>query len=272
MTDLARIRDDLAEEQQVLDRIVSGLTPDQWAAPTPSEGWTVADQIGHLTYFDGAAAQAITEPEAFAASIDELVRGGVDIDALTLHRGLAPPELLDAWRRNRARLAEAATGLDEGARVAWYGPSMSARSFLTARLMEVWAHGQDVVDAVGAHRDSSDRLAHIARLGVITRGWSYVNRGLPAPGGEVGVDLVAPSGERWQFGPTDAPDRISGPAVDFCLVVTQRRNVEDTRLVVEGEAARDWMSRAQAFAGPATDGPAPAGGPGRATAPGPGAG
>jgi uncharacterized protein (TIGR03084 family) len=262
VTDLTRIREDLTEEQRVLDRIVSGLTADQWALPTPSEGWSVADQIGHLAYFDGAAALAITEPDRFAASIDEFLREGADIDALTLHRHLAPPQLLDAWRADRELLARAAAGLDEGTRVAWYGPSMSARSFLTARLMEVWAHGHDVVEAVGAHRDSTDRLAHIARLGYVTRGWSYANRGLGIPDDEVGVDLVAPSGDRWQFGPPGASDRITGPAVDFCLVVTQRRNVADTQLVVTGKAARDWMERAQAFAGPATDGPGPRAGAG----------
>jgi uncharacterized protein (TIGR03084 family) len=260
MTDLARIRDDLAREQQVLDRIVSDLSEDQWVLPTPSEGWTISDQIGHLTYFDGAAATAISDPDRFTVSIDELLSEGPHVDAITLHRDLKPPQLLAAWRGNRALLAEASSHLDERARIAWYGPSMSARSFLSARLMEVWAHGQDVVDAVGAGREDSDRLAHVARLGFVTRGWSYANRGLEMPVGEVSVELVAPSGELWRYGPSDATGRITGPAVDFCLVVTQRRNVADTRLTVEGEAARDWMSKAQAFAGPATEGPTAAAG------------
>ncbi len=50
---------------------------------------------------------------------------------------------------------------------------------------------------------------------------------------------------------------VRGPLVDFCLVVTQRRRVADTDLVVTGDAATGWMARAQAFAGPPTDGPAP---------------
>jgi uncharacterized protein (TIGR03084 family) len=132
---------------------------------------------------------------------------------------------------------------------------MGAKSFVTARLMETWAHGQDVADALGAERPATDRLRHIAQLGVITRGWTYVNRGVEPPAGDVRVELAAPSGEVWTWGPEDAAGRVTGPALDFCLVVTQRRHVDDTVLLVEGAVARDWLEKAQAFAGPPTDGP-----------------
>ena len=257
MTDVAEIAADLAAEQQALDDVVAGLADEQWARPTPSPRWTVADQIGHLTYFDGAAVTAITDPDAFKASIPELL---ADPDGTTLHRHLQPGELLAAWRGNRRRLEEVALGLEAGQRVPWYGPSMSARSFLTARLMETWAHGQDVVDAVGASRAVTDRLRHVCQIGFITRGWTYANRGEEQPPGDVRLKLTSPSGAVWRWGPDDAPEVVRGPALDFCLVVTQRRHVDDTALEVEGAAARDWMEKAQAFAGPATTGPKPGGG------------
>lgn len=257
MTDLPQIIADVRAEQDSLDAIVAALADDQWRLPTPSRGWSVADQIGHLTYFDGTAALAIEDEAAFRASLDELLASLDAAGELTLHRHLSPPELLEAWRANRARLANAAATLSEGARVIWYGPSMSARSFLTARLMECWAHGQDVVDAVGAERPATDRLQHIAQLGFITRGWSYANRSLESPPGEVCLELTAPSGAVWRFGPVGAESVVTGPAEDFCLVVTQRRHVDDTALQVHGDPARDWLQKAQAFAGPATDGPAP---------------
>ena len=137
---------------------------------------------------------------------------------------------------------------------------MGLRSFLTARLMECWAHGQDVVDAVdvsGTRRPATDRLRHVAQLGVITRGWSYRVRGRDVPEGEVRVELAAPSGAMWTWGDPSATERLSGPAADFCLVVTQRRHVADTALVTTGAAAREWLEIAQAFAGAATRGPAP---------------
>jgi uncharacterized protein (TIGR03084 family) len=259
VTDVREVAADLVAEQAALDAVVADLSDEQWRLPTPSPGWTVADQIGHLTYFDGTAALAVTDPEAFTASIAEIVAAPDGGAELTLHRHLAPAELLAAWRDGRERLAAVAATLEDGDRIPWYGPSMGAKSFLTARLMECWAHGQDVVDAVGAHREPTDRLRHIARLGVLTRGWSYLNRGQEPPEAPVRVELTSPSGEAWAYGPEDAAERITGPAEDFCLVVTQRRHVDDTSLTVTGDAARDWMEKAQAFAGGATDGPAPGG-------------
>jgi uncharacterized protein (TIGR03084 family) len=262
MTDVHTVLADLVAEQDALDPIVAGLSDEAWARPTPSPRWSVADQIAHLAYFDRAAATAIADPEGFAVLRDELFAnfggGDEEIDRLTLepYRSLPPAELLDHWRAGRRLLADAAAGLDDDTRVEWYGPSMGSKSFLTARLMECWAHGQDVVDTVGAERPATDRLRHIAQLGVITRGWSYVNRGEEPPEGEIRVHLDAPSGDEWTWGPQDAASSVHGGAEDFCLVVTQRRHLDDTDLTVEGEVARDWLERAQAFAGPATDGPA----------------
>lgn len=267
--DAAGIRADLIAEQEALDAVVADLDPEQWDTPTPSPRWAVRHQIAHLTYFDGTAALAIRDPEAFTASLTNLLalmegddaESAMDTHTIGWADGLPPDELLARWREGRAALAEAAATLADDDRVPWYGPSMGAKSFLTARLMECWAHGQDIVDAVAGSdaarlRPATDRLAHIARLGFITRGWTYVNRGHDAPATPVRVVLDAPSGEQWDFGPDDAVDSVTGPAEDFCLVVTQRRHVDDTDLVVRGDAARDWMTKAQAFAGPPTDGPA----------------
>lgn len=259
--DVQQVRSDLAAEHAALDAIVESLDAAQWSTPTPSAGWDVADQIGHLAYFDRTAVVAIEDPDRFADLRDALFTAALSdpaaADELTLgpSRAMAPAELMDHWREGRAALADAAVGLGDGDRVVWYGPSMSARSFLTARLMETWAHGQDVVDAVGAHRPATDRLFHVAQIGVITRAWSYQNRGEEPPTGEVRVELVSPEGTIRSWGPDDADQSVTGPLADFCLVVTQRRHVDATALTVTGDDARGWMVRAQAFAGPATNGP-----------------
>ena len=259
--DVADVRADLIAEQQALDDIVSVLDDEQWSTRTPSPRWSVADQIAHLTYFDGTAALAVTDPDRFMTAADEMV-GAMTADpeanddaTLAAYRAMSPSELLEAWRAGRARLAEAAGGLADDDRVIWYGPSMGSKSFLTARLMEAWAHGQDIVDAIDADREPTDRLRHIAQLGFITRGWTYANRGREAPSVPVRVELTAPSGEIWTFGPDDADESVIGTANDFCLVTTQRRHVDDTGLVASGDAAREWMELAQLFAGPPTDGP-----------------
>jgi uncharacterized protein (TIGR03084 family) len=251
---------DLAAEQRSLDALVTDLPAEHWSRATPSAGWTVTDQIGHLAYFDRSAALAINDPAAFAAIVRAIETGGrgegpVEV-AVAATRSLGHDEVLDDWRVARDALLAAAAGLGEHTRVPWYGPSMGAISFLTARLMETWAHGEDVAMAVGAERAATDRLRHVAQLGVITRSWSYAVRGATVPSEDVRVRLRAPSGATWEWHP-DATQAIEGDAVDFCRVVTQRRNVSDTWLEVHGDAAAGWMRIAQAFAGAPTEGPPP---------------
>ena len=255
------IRRDLLAEQQALDHVMGDLSDEQWATDTASDRWDVADQIGHLTYFDNMAVLAITDPDVFRQRAESLMAADTDDDVaadnLTLgeYRAMSPTELLDAWRANRARLADASSTLGEDTRIGWYGPSLGSKSFLTARLMECWAHGRDIGDALDIELPATDRIHHIALLGFITRGWTYINRGLEVPDAALRVEITAPSGAVWTFGPDDATESVTGSAEDFCLVVTQRRHVDATDLSVHGDAAREWLVMAQAFAGPATDGP-----------------
>jgi uncharacterized protein (TIGR03084 family) len=257
------LRADLTAEQDDLARIVARLGAAEWARPTPADGWTVRDQIAHLAYFDGAAALAITDPSGFEAERDRALGSGGDggaYEAVTLQRDLDGPATLVRWREQSAVLHAALEGMDPATRVPWYGPAMSGTSMATARLMETWAHGQDVVDTLGARRKPTARLRHVAHLGVRTRDFSFVVRGLEPPAGEVAVVLTGPGGETWSWGPPDAraaANAVTGPALDFCLVVTQRRHLADTGLAIRGPVAEAWMDVAQAFAGPPGIGRAP---------------
>ena len=255
---LDAVRCDLAEEQRALDDVVAPMSDDEWQLATSSPGWNVADQIGHLTYFDASATTAIASPDDFHAGLSELYEGtgaqGLDQYTLGRFRELAPREQLSSWRKSRRNLMDAADSLRESDRIAWYGPSMGAASFLTARLMETWAHGTDVVDALGADRPATNRLRHIARLGFMTRRWSYTVGGEEPPAGDVRLDLTSPTGDRWTFGDESAADTVRGSAEEFCLVVTQRRHVDDTSIETS-ELGRHWLLRAQAFAGGPSYGP-----------------
>lgn len=243
---------DLAAEQDALDALLMQLAPEQWELPTHAPGWAVRDQVTHLAFFDDAARLAIEDAAAFEMLRDRALREGPALEAEYLARGRAmPPEALYAWWRESSRaLVAAAQRLSGSERLPWFGPSMSAASFVTARLMETWSHGLDVVDVVPFVRPDTDRLRHVVELGIRTRAYSYQIRGRTAPEVPIRIELTAPSGALWCFGPDDAADRITGTAADFCRVVTQRRHLLDTDLVVEGEAAREWMQIAQAFAGP----------------------
>jgi uncharacterized protein (TIGR03084 family) len=259
---LDAILDDLEAEHGALDAVVEGLPDDAWDTPTPATGWRVRDQIGHLAYFDRQGLLAATDPDAFIAAAEKLVSDpkAFEAEATELGREHTGGGLLEVWRTARAQCLQAMRDLPAGARLPWYGPPMSTRSFATARLMETWAHGQDVVDGLGLGLDArpaTDRLRHIAFLGVSTRGWSYVVRGQTAPEGEVRVELALPSGATFEHGPASSSDVVRGDALDFCLVVTQRRNVADTSLSVDGPRAAEWMSIAQCFAGAPTLPPPP---------------
>lgn len=264
MTELAG---DLAAESAELRALLADLPDDPtgWGRPTPAVGWSVRDQISHLAYFDDVAIRSATDPDGFADDLARMLAdGGVDPDRIAARFRTTPgPELLAWFDSARSRLITVFGALDPAVRVPWFGPAMSAASSLTARIMETWAHGQDVADALGVRRPPTARLRHVAHIGVGARRFSYAAHGRIAPDAPIRVDLAAPDGERWTWGPPDAPDRITGPALDFCLLVTQRRHRADTELAVTGRYADEWLSIAQAFAGP----PGPGRLPTRASAP-----
>ena len=245
---------DLAAEHQALDGIVADLTPAQWRQATPAEGWDVADTIAHLVFADLAALTAVSDAAGFEHAKAEMAAGRRGFDEAF---GQPPAEkgaaTLAWWRASRQRMLDAFAARSPKDRIPWFGPSMSALSFATARLMETWAHGQDVAITLGRSIEPTDRLRHVCHIGITTRGWSYVNRGLAVPEGDVRVELVAPSSAVWTWGPPGAADTVNGSAYDFAMVTTQRRALADTALACHGDVAVDWMQRAQAFAGPATD-------------------
>ncbi len=256
--------DDLVAEGTDLDERVAPLDEAGWATPTPAEGWDIRDTINHLRFFDRDALLAVADPDAFGRLLGALGDdAGTYVEKLTAEgRADHPREVLGAWRTGRISLAGALRRLEPGARVPWFGPPMSPASFISARLMETWAHGQDVVDALGQVRPPTPRLRSVAELGVRARPFSYAVRGLRLPDRPVRVELAAPGGETWTWGPEEAADAgglISGPALDFCLLVTQRRHRDDLSLRVTGGAAEEWMGIAQAFAGPPGAGRQPLG-------------
>ena len=249
---LCRIVTDLTIEGDVLDELVSGLDADGWRTTTPAEGWTVAHQVAHLAWTDQMALRAATDKDAWDASVLAALEdpeGFVDTEAGRLAQ-LPPAELLDLWREGRADLADTLVGLPEGTKLPWYGPPMSARSMATARFMETWAHGLDVADALGHPHSVTDRIRHVAHLGVRTRRFAFSVHGQKAPVGEVRVELTAPSGQTWSWGPEDAAESVRGSAYGFCLLVTQRRHRDDVDVVATGADAERWLGIAQAFAGP----------------------
>lgn len=254
---MAALLDDLQAETDAVGALVARLDDDSISTPTPSLGWDIRDQLTHLAFFDEAARQAAVDPAAFRR-VAEVEAGTDHPDRVAAeHAHMSAAEVRAWFRRARQEYIDTFRTLDSSARVPWFGPDMSAATSVTARLLETWAHGQDIADALGVRREPTDRLRHVAHLGVRTAGFSFALHGRAAPSVPVRVELAGPSGARWAWGNADAVDRVSGDALDFCLVVTQRRNVADTGLEVVGPVATEWISIAQAFAGEPGPGRAP---------------
>jgi len=248
---LPELCDELLAESDDLDGLLAPLDEAGWGAMTPAEGWTVRDQVSHLAYFDDAATLALTEPGVFLKRRSTGTGAGSMVeDAVAAHRHRSGVEV-HAWlRRSRAALVTAARPMAPATRVPWYGPDMSVASALTARIMETWAHAQDVADALGARRQPTRRLRHVAFIGARAMPSSFRAHGLDVPEVPVRVELRGPDGELWAFGAEEADDVVRGSALDFCLVATQRRHLDDTSLELVGPVASTWLPIAQAFAGP----------------------
>ena len=243
---------DLRAESADLDNLVADLPADRWAEMTPAPGWTIAYQVGHLLWTDRVALIAVTDAAGFAAVLAEAAKdptGFVNAGAEDL-AALPPARLLADWRQTRDRLHDELLTVAEGRKLPWFGPPMSAPSMATARLMETWAHGLDVADTLVVKRPPTTRLRSVAHIGVRTRDFAFAINGLTPPATPFRVELRAPDGSTWSWGPDDAAQRITGAAEDFCMLVTQRRPRAALDVTADGADADKWLDIAQAFAGP----------------------
>jgi uncharacterized protein (TIGR03084 family) len=252
---------DFLDECEALSGLLEPLSERDFETRTQFKGYTIHDVVAHLHHWNVAADLSLRDAAGFRAFMkpigEGLGRGRPLVEiADEWLGGLRNRALLQEWRRFYRELADRFGAADPKARVPWAGPDMSVRSSVTARLMETWAHGQEVYDVLGVERIDADRIQNVAQLGVNTFAWTFRNRGLEVPSDVPHVRLVAPSGATWEWN-ANAAGRIEGSATEFCQVVTQARSIGDTQLRVTGETARRWMAIAQCFAGPAADPPAP---------------
>jgi uncharacterized protein (TIGR03084 family) len=259
VTDLQTVLSDLAAECQEIDHMMDGLGAAQWALPTPAPGWTVADQVAHLSFIFTLAGTAAADPATFQAMVAGAradFNGAVN-RALGLYRGESPAGLLARWKSERQACIEALGAVPADQVVPWLVNPLPPAILACAGIMEAFAHGQDIADALGVEIERTDRLRHLVGFAVLTRDFGYEARGLTPPQTEFRFEISAPSGQVWAFGPASSAQRISGPATDFCLLVTRRRHRDDLTVTASGAEADRWLDIAQAYRGPAGSGRAP---------------
>ena len=250
---------DLVAAGHEVDRMVADLDDHDWDTPTPAEDWSVRHQIAHLAAVFQLAALAAGEPASFVALAYRL---GPDFNAnvrtaLAPYLADPPPPLLRRWRAQRAAAEQALAAVPDDRPVPWLVRPLPAPVLAAAGMMELFGHGQDIADGLGLDREHGDRLRHLVEFAVRTWDFGYQARGLAVPDVSFRFEITAPSGATWAFGPVDAEQRITGPAVDFCLLVTRRRHHADLAVRATGADAQQWLEIAQAYRGPAGSGRVP---------------
>jgi uncharacterized protein (TIGR03084 family) len=259
---MRQLANDFREESEALHALVQPLEEVALDQPTAFKGWTINTVVRHLHVWNLAAEMALKADGSFEdyyAKLAEHQKQGGKLSSFEAEwlDGLTGRKLVAAWKEGFAATAERFAVADPSARLKWAGPDMSARSSMTARLMETWAHGQEVYDVLGKVRRNADRIRNIVVLGNNTYGWTFKVRGETPPEPRPHLRLTAPSGEVWLYNDPGEAELIEGLAEEFCQVVTQTRNIADTKLRVVGANASNWMSKAQCFAGAAEPPPPP---------------
>lgn len=251
--------EDFRAESKALFALLDGADADAFDEPTQFKGWTINAVLQHLFFWNQMAGLQLTDEAELTRRLAAVLSFDGGMRGYETHHfnGMAGRELLEQWHQDVDQTADVFADADPKARLKWAGPDMSARSSITSRLMETWAHGQEAYDHLGVERQNEDRIQNIVVLGVNTFGWTYKTRKETPPGPMPFLSLTAPSGAVWTYGEDNPDERITGPAEAFCQVVTQTRNVGDTPLKIVGATATDWMSKAQCFAGPPETPPAP---------------
>jgi uncharacterized protein (TIGR03084 family) len=248
------VLEDFTAEQTDLYQLLVTLDEKDWGRPTPAAGWDVQDQVSHLAHTEEVARDtAAGGPRALSSEVlryagpEAFTEAGCDQG-----RQMTPLEVLDWWWTAAAHNRETLAALDASTRVPW-GLGMGWRAFVTARLMEHWAHALDIRAAVERPGQDTARLRHVAWIGVNSLPYAFSVAGIEPPAGRtLRVELAPPAGgdasEPWAYGPEEATDRLTGPAGEWCRVAVQRLSPADApNLVANGPLADLALRHARAF-------------------------
>jgi uncharacterized protein (TIGR03084 family) len=254
---MERITNDLAAQHVELREILTGLTPEQWDAPSLCEGWSVADVVLHLTQSDevalGSARGTITIAAPSAGwDLDALYAGQATMDeiaaaAVEAQRGATPADLLARWSRAADALVSTLALTDPKRPLPWVVGELPARTLATTRLAECWIHTGDIAHPLEMKLDFSERLWHIARLAWRTIPYAFERAG-QILAGPVAVILDCPDDSTWEFSDGEALTVVTGDAVTFCQVAARRIPGHTSGLHASGPDADAVLDLVRTFA------------------------
>jgi len=226
--------DDLATEQERLEKILLGLDEAQWLSPSGAAGWTIADVVLHLAQSEEGVEATATHGQlrggvgaAAGDTIDERAAQAVRAERA------APAQVFARWQQARQAGLAAVRAADPDQPLQWVAGPMKPATLATTRLAEHWAHGLDITGPLGVEFPDTERLRHVAWLAHRTLPYALSVAGQPQV--TVRCELTAPDGSStWRFGPPDAESAITGTAGDFCRVAAQRLDPAQSGLRASG--------------------------------------
>lgn len=247
---IVQLISDWKQESSNLLAVLAELSEAQWDLDTPALGWTIRDQVAHLDWTEQMLLLAISDQQQFDLTRQTLMDSGEGFVDRAAHQAAlqAPAALKRSWMDTQVALSRSFANLEEGQRVHWFGPSMSVSTALSARIMELFAHGQDIRDALGIAPVGSIRLRHIAHLAITARDFAFTTNALPVPARQFRIELEY-GDQRWTWGPEESTERVVGQALDFALLATRRRHRVDCAVQAHGEQASRWLEIIQSYAG-----------------------
>ena len=242
---MREILSDLVAEQQFLDQSLQRIPIKHWDKLTPAKPWTVRDTISHLADFAELAADTLS-----GGNRVKEWQNASDLDALRQRaiekgRKMRPQDVIEWWRAGRARVVEPLSHMSEKDRVEWIQGTMSARTFATFRLMETWAHGLDIYQALDIAVEDTARIRHVCWLGWKTLPYAFKAAGLDYT--PIRVEVIGPGYAKWVYGPDDAENVIKGSASEWARIAVRRVSPAAVSLKVTGEAAHKALEVAQAY-------------------------
>ena len=175
-----------------IDQLCSGLPDSQWELPTGCPGWTVKDQVSHLTDYEARLLGRPApqhEPAPAAHVKNELGRSNeIGVDA---RRSKSGAEVLEEFREVTAERLVQLRDLTEAdlaaAALTPAGPGTVA-DLLNLRVMDSWSHEQDIRRAL--HRPGHTEGPAVAQaVDHFTRFLPYL----------VGKRAAAPEGSKVVF-------------------------------------------------------------------------
>jgi uncharacterized protein (TIGR03084 family) len=243
---MSEIFDDLVDELDALEAVLSGLSAEQWASPSSAEGWTVADVVLHLAQTEEAVATTIDlETQApqwrQGGEIDEMVDVWVGAERA------AGAEVFERWRVARRAAVDALRRADPNKQYMWARAPLKPPTLATTRIAEHWAHALDIVDPLGIPYPDTDRLRHIAWLGHSTLPYAFELNGQQPQ--QVYAELTGPGGETWRYGSPDCDSSIIGAAGAFCRVGAHRLAPDAAGLTTTGPHAMAALKVLRNYAG-----------------------